>query len=130
MKKFAIAAAILLSGCATSPETLTHVEAEFTLSGNVSSEALSKCLVAKIEPHQTLFKMFDFEDASLPLQVRKLEKNTRLSQMQGAFALVALDINEIDSTHTETKLYVADGLAKGKIIKDYSKFVEDCYKGS
>ena len=62
-----------MAGCQESPQKIAQREPFFTHTGKAKSfDDAVECLAHQIDDYPTLFQLFDFEDRTLPVQVRNL----------------------------------------------------------
>ncbi|MEQ1706533.1 MAG: hypothetical protein ABL867_11275 [Rickettsiales bacterium] len=133
MKKLLINTVILaflpvIVGCATSPHGLKEQAPDFESTINSSNVSkTSQCLLKKMEGYPLLIG-FDFEDRTLPVQIRQFKDSTELYQMQGAWVVSLVELQKISQSKTHATLRVNHAFASYySTINAYEEFIASCY---
>ncbi len=114
---------IFLAACATSPAGLKENPPDYVLNRNFTMGTTVRCLVEKIEEYPVLVG-FDFEDRTLPVQLRQFDDKAEMLQMQGVHILSYI---EVFKTPSQVRLYISNGLfTKQGTTKAYSGIIDNC----
>ena len=118
---------LVLTSCATSPHGLKELAPDFDSTINSSNLSnVSQCLLKKMEGYPLLIG-FDFEDKTLPVQIRQFKDSTELYQMQGAWIVSLVELKKISSSKIHTTLRLNHAFASYySTMNAYEEFIASC----
>lgn len=130
MRVFLIIAILFITACAIkSPQSLSEEKPVFTYNGKISSfPALTECIFEKLEKFPVVAQLFDFEDKTLPVQIRQFSDNAELYQAIQSRTLSLIKLQKISSNKAQAKLYVSTGLYSDNVKDNYPTLIKDCFK--